>query len=271
MTIAENRAAALFVNKYPCVRRIWLLVYTVWLMIGLILVFTVGIPPWLDWSGGVYLFLAAGLAVMVLMDGAGDYRSVTVVIAIAAIAGWGSEWLGVHTGFPFGSYTYAAFLGPRLFGVPVAMGAAWASVLVIGWAFTPRYLNPLIRIAVAALLTTSLDFLVDPVASNVLSDWTWTVHGRYYGVPWRNFVAWFLISALLQSLFSALRHPFHPPKLAWFLFGTLTGMFAVIGFVNGLWLPALFGMVPCMVSGLMGVGIGLRSSRQRTRRVSENT
>ena len=46
----------------------------------------------------------------------------------AASAGIGllAEILGVHTGLPFGSYTYADTLGPKFAGVPVVIPLAWA-------------------------------------------------------------------------------------------------------------------------------------------------
>mgnify|MGYP003693687693 CR=1 FL=1 len=55
----------------------------------------------------------------------GVARGLTVV-AISVGIGFVAEVVGVRSGIPFGSYRYADSLGPRLAGVPIIVGLAWA-------------------------------------------------------------------------------------------------------------------------------------------------
>ena len=67
-------------------------------------------------------------AVAVAMHAAGSMGAARGLCAVALSGGIGfsAEILGVHAGIPFGSYGYAASLGPRLAGVPIIVGLAWA-------------------------------------------------------------------------------------------------------------------------------------------------
>ncbi len=50
-----------------------------------------------------------------------------------AAIGFGAELLGVHTGRPFGAYSYTGKLGPRVGGVPLLAAAAWALMARPAW------------------------------------------------------------------------------------------------------------------------------------------
>lgn len=55
----------------------------------------------------------------------GGPRFAGAAFAATAGVGWVFEFVGVHTGVPFGSYAYGAGLGPRLAGVPLLVPLAW--------------------------------------------------------------------------------------------------------------------------------------------------
>ncbi len=239
---------------------IYVTIYIVWFLIGLTLLLTIGIPHSLAWSGGVYLILSAGISMMILAKSLKKQTALFVAI-ILAMAGWIIEWYGVHTGFPFGRYRYSNGLGPALSGVPIAIASAWVSVTIIGWSLTPSSLSRPKRIVTAALLTTSLDFLIDPVATRIIHDWSWNTHGGFYGVPWMNFFAWFFISLIIQSALSIIPILSYPSGLSWLLFGTLGGMFAIIAIVHSFFIPALVGLVPGLASGLAAARNGPQKNK----------
>ena len=42
-----------------------------------------------------------------------------------------AEWIGVHQGFLFGTYSYGSNLGPKLDGVPFLIGVNWCILVLI--------------------------------------------------------------------------------------------------------------------------------------------
>lgn len=125
-------------------------------------------------------------------------RRWALIVLIVALA---VETLGVRTGFPFGAYNYTDRFGPMLGLVPFAIPLAW-HVVVTNALFLARRLAPSTPRTVEALLTglicTAYDFVLEPFATVAKHYWTWTP-GR---VPFQNYVAWFVISALLAWFFA---------------------------------------------------------------------
>jgi uncharacterized membrane protein len=122
----------------------------------------------------------------------------------AAAAGFAAELVGVRTGVPFGRYSYSAQLGPRLGGVPLLAGGAWAAMarpawISAGWISTQR--TPRVLIAAAAL--TGWDVFLDP---RMVRDgyWRWRHPGRYEGIPLTNFLGWWLTGTLVFAAISGL-------------------------------------------------------------------
>ncbi|MFN7993344.1 MAG: carotenoid biosynthesis protein [Bryobacteraceae bacterium] len=148
----------------------------------------IGHPPW---AAPLFLLCAAGIVAL-----GTDLNTILVF----AGGGFLAEWIGVHTGFPFGRYTYTAALGPGIGGVPAAIACAWVTLLLFArdlarWITVRRWAGA----AVGAAVMTSLDLLVDPVATRVLAYWRWDQPGFFFGVPLVNFAGWFGVSALLLS------------------------------------------------------------------------
>jgi putative membrane protein len=112
------------------------------------------------------------------------------------------EAIGVHTNFPFGTYTYSNQLGPMWLGVPLLIPMAWIMMLY------PSYLasralskTPLARIAIGAWLMATWDLYLDPQMVHE-GYWTWfTETGQITtNIPLSNFFGWFATSALFMWL-----------------------------------------------------------------------
>jgi uncharacterized membrane protein len=61
----------------------------------------------------------------------------------------------------------------------------------------------------AAALMAGFDLGVDSVASTVAHAWTWEQGGGVFGVPWTNYLGWWLVSFLFYqgfAVFLASRH-----------------------------------------------------------------
>lgn len=52
------------------------------------------------------------------------------------------------------------------------------------------------------LILVSLDFIVDPVSVNINKLWQWEKGSRYFGIPLRNFLGWYMVSLIATLIFS---------------------------------------------------------------------
>ncbi len=129
----------------------------------------------------------------------GLWGAMAFLVLVFAIP-FGSEFLGVLTGIPYGTYSYSSLVGPRLLGlVPVFIFIAWVNIgyMVIatttfGLGRSSLWLAPL-----DGLLAAAWDAMVDPLAVRA-GYWTWAGTGGLYGVPLSNFLGWFLVVTLFS-------------------------------------------------------------------------
>lgn len=107
-----------------------------------------------------------------------------------------AEWIGVHYDFLFGAYYYGNNLGLKIDGVPLIIGVNWAVLTLITGTIATHISNrPFLRIILGAALMVFLDFFLE-VSAPQFDFWHWGVGHA----PFRNFVTWFLLAALLQWL-----------------------------------------------------------------------
>jgi putative membrane protein len=130
------------------------------------------------------------------------------LLCVTAVPGYLVEVLGVHTGFPFGTYSYSSRLGTRVLGVPPLIGLAWT---MLAWpaALAARRLvrHPAARIVVGGWALASADVFLDPqlVASG---GWSWRFPSPHLpgvpDVPLTNFAGWLLVALVLSAAVQAL-------------------------------------------------------------------
>jgi putative membrane protein len=102
------------------------------------------------------------------------------------------EVIGVATGLIFGAYQYGPVLGRHLWGVPLIIGFNWALVVLGIARFVRKNLRityPALGALVVSLFCVLFDVILEPLAIR-LDYWTWEA----VQVPFKNYVAWFLIS-----------------------------------------------------------------------------
>lgn len=124
-------------------------------------------------------------------------RSFGLFIVVCFTTGFLVEVIGVKTGLIFGEYHYGETLGFAISGVPLTIGVNWL-MLVYSSACVANSLfeNAFVKALFGASLMVLLDVLIEPVAIN--NDfWYWADNL----IPLQNYVAWFVISFFLHSLF----------------------------------------------------------------------
>jgi putative membrane protein len=143
------------------------------------------------------------------------------------------ETVGTITSLPFGDYHYTDRFGPSLswlpivgptFGtVPLTIPLAW-HVILTNALFLVRAVQPhasaIFEALAAAFLCMVYDFVLEPFATTVKGYWVWAEGS----VPLLNYIAWFILSALLIRRFAptiASRFRFDPRPISILVFTIL--------------------------------------------------
>ena len=194
-----------------------------------------------------------------------DPRWAGALVLISGGTGLAAEAVGVATGYPFGAYSYADSLGPKLFGVPLIVSMAWVMMayptLLVAQRLTRRWAP-----VVGAFALTSWDVFLDPqmVAEG---HWTW-VHPEpalpgVPGIPLTNYAGWlvvaFVVMALLNRLPQAPKGADDRVPAALFLWTYLGSVLGNVFFFGRPWV----GVVGGVLMGLVAVPYAARLWRAR--------
>ncbi|ESP88938.1 bisanhydrobacterioruberin hydratase [Candidatus Halobonum tyrrellensis] len=222
---------------------------------------TLPLPDWLAFNGWLVLF---GTAVMrsplvVGLAPVADRRALAGVGLLAAYA-YAVEYVGVHTGWPYGEFVYGVALGPTVAGVPLGLpvfflplvaNAYLLCLLLLGG----RAAHAPTRLATVVGLVLLMDVVLDPGAV-ALGFWAYpgvpnagaagVLAGTgFYGVPPSNYAGW-VLSATVAVV--ALDRSFDRERLrrrladCEFALDDMVSFVLLWGTVNvafGNWLPAL--------------------------------
>jgi putative membrane protein len=173
---------------------------------------------------------------------------------VIAVFTWAIELLGSTTGIPFGKYSYTQAVQPQLFGVPLIIPLAWAMMLFPAWAVSQAILQPhqsrlgrsypLLFAALSGLAFTAWDLYLDPqMVWRGL--WQWQSAGGYFGIPWSNYLGWWVASSLLTLIIRPRNLPVAPLLMIY----TLTWLFQAIG------LGVFWGQAEPALTGFAGMGL----------------
>jgi len=213
--------------------------------------------PILKWTGGaraervgiVVGVLLQAAAVLALLATAWSLPRVLGVAAVVVALSWLVEFVGSHTGLPFGRYHYTPRLQPQLGGVPWLIPLAWLMMLPPSWAVATlitggasRWLTAL----VAGAVFTAWDLFLDPQMVH-WGFWEWEQPGGYFGIPWLNFVGWILASAVMTAIIG----PTGLPLLPLFIVYILTWLLETIG------QAAFWGLRGSALVGFLAMGLAV--------------
>jgi putative membrane protein len=184
-------------------------------------------------------------------------------LATGTFIGWLMEFSSVRTAFPFGDYTYREANFPDelwLGGVPLFASLSFAFLTYFGYSLACTFSSRLERrgvdvqrrpdahidgslqvLLLAALITTWIDTVIDPVAHLgkywFLGDlYVYRSQGFHFDVPLSNYGGWLLTSVCIvfvnQRADALLRwrgvpaRGFHLPAMPLWALGTVLGNFA---------------------------------------------
>lgn len=145
----------------------------------------------------VYVGAAASLAHAWTAYG---FRYVSIYAAITGAFGALIELSGVHTGWPFGEYSYSPSLGAQVAGVPLVVPFAWV-MMAHPALVAARRLNQRWAPVIAAWALMSWDIFLDPLMVDA-GHWTWARSTPAIvgvdGIPLSNFAGWLLAGLILM-------------------------------------------------------------------------
>ncbi len=186
-----------------------------------------------------------------------DRRAAGWVAALAAYA-YLVEYVGIHTGWPYGEFAYGASLGPTVGSVPVGLPVFFIPLVANGYLLCllllgDRARSAAVRLPVTVAAVVAMDLVLDPGAVS-LGFWSYVAGGPYYGVPAQNYLGWVLSAAVAVG---ALDRAFARTALLDRLAGCEFALDDLVSFVL-LWagVNAWFGNpVPVAVAVLFGLGL----------------
>ncbi len=136
-----------------------------------------------------------------------------LLLALTFVVSLLFETVGGATGWIYGPYHYSDMLGPRFLGlVPYLIPVAWfmmvypshiVAQVLIGGRSSGRWRDLVALAAVAAVVMTAWDLLMDPMMSRI-GFWTWEVEGAYFGVPLQNYAGWLVTTFTVYLLYELL-------------------------------------------------------------------
>lgn len=119
-----------------------------------------------------------------------------IPLLIILVGSFLAEYIGVNKGWLFGEYQYGTALGPKYEGVPIIIAFNWVMLCIASRSFVNLVTNNnLAASALAALLVTAFDFLLEPVA--IRFGWWWWNGGE---IPVFNYICWFGLAFLFQLM-----------------------------------------------------------------------
>lgn len=217
------------------------------------------LPPPLSFNG---LLILLGTAVMrsplvVGLLRATDRRAATGV-GLLILYSYAVEYVGVHTGVPYGEFFYGVDLGPTVAGVPLGLPIFFVPLVMNAYLLCLLLLGDRARVAAVRLLAViatvvTMDVVLDPGAV-ALGFWVYPDGGVFYGVPLSNYAGWVLSATVaVVALDWGYDHDALVARLddCEFLLDDLVSFVILWGGIN-----AWFGnWVAVAVAGLFGVGL----------------
>jgi putative membrane protein len=199
-----------------------------------------------------------------------DRRSAVGVGLLAAYA-YAIEYVGVHTGWPYGEFSYGVDLGPVVAGVPIGLPVFFLPLVMNAYLLTLLLLRERARAAAVRLpavigTVLAMDVVLDPGAT-ALGFWSYadptagigSLAAGFHGVPLSNYAGWVLSATMTVVV---LDRAFDRTRLVRRLRGCEFMLDDVVSFVL-LWggINLWFGhAVPVAVAALFGLGL-LRADR----------
>jgi len=140
------------------------------------------------------------------------WKDMLIFFLISAVISNFYENLSIATGFPFGFYHYSDLFGPKFIEAPYFLAIGYIFVVYVGWQtahivlqkFTNKLsgYDVLLIPILTSLFAVMTDLSFDPFFSTVQGRYIWHTGGAYYGVPFVNYLGWYLCIYTIAQVYS---------------------------------------------------------------------
>ncbi len=132
------------------------------------------------------------------------WKGAWILLLSGVFMGFTFELLGTRTGIPFGLYYYKE-LKPQVLGVAFFVPIAWGTYLFLSYLTARSFLKGPKALLMASSLMVMLDLSLDPIMTG-WEAWVWITKTEinWYGIPWTNYLGWFIVSLLSLLLYRGL-------------------------------------------------------------------
>ncbi|MFI5753243.1 carotenoid biosynthesis protein [Streptomyces sp. NPDC051644] len=187
-----------------------------WLLAAFTAAVAVGLPLTGEWAIKPVLLLLVPFS---LIHGVRRYGAKVLIIFLVEtlVVSNFFENFSISTGFPFGHYHYAG--GLQLIDVPIQIGPIYFGLGYVCWLVASTLLDeadtvPSLRAGagrrvsvvalpmLAAAMMTMFDVGMDSISSTVVGNWVWERGGGLFGVPYSNYLGWWLVTYIFFQIFA---------------------------------------------------------------------
>lgn len=161
----------------------------------------------------IFELLTIGLFFACIWHAARQKKEKVIEIIFALVFGVFLEWMTIQQ---LEAYHYGEFF-LMLDGAPICIGLGWAVIIYSGMEFVkqlqmPDYARPFL----VGLLALNLDLAMDAIAIR-LGFWHWVIdlNQQWFGVPWGNFWAWFIVVVSYSGFLYWFRHKLSQKPSRW--------------------------------------------------------
>jgi putative membrane protein len=142
------------------------------------------------------LALIFSLAAIIAFHHPGNLKKEIIIFTAIFSVSFLIEALGVNTGRVFGNYTYGEGLWIKLLKTPLLIGINWVLLIYCTAIISDGLSVPVfVKILISSALMVVYDIIMEQVAPEMKM---WSFENGF--VPVRNYIAWFILAALFQSL-----------------------------------------------------------------------
>lgn len=142
-------------------------------------------------------------------------RAFWIFTTFTFLIGYLVEVIGVNTALIFGKYEYLTTLGVKILNVPLVIGLNWLLIAYCVGYLTDRLffstsVSSIIKAAIAAIIMTAFDYIVEPIAIR-LEMWWWFGENP----PISNYLGWFGTAFVIQIIYFYAPFKKENPVAAW--------------------------------------------------------
>jgi len=190
----------------------------------LLLFHIIGILIFIFYPNGVSLsYITLALCSLIIFIAEKNKSKVFITYLSIFILGFVIEFVGVHTNYLFGNYSYGNALGYKLVGIPIIIGVNWIAIVVSSTSLSKsiKFIkNDFLIALISAFFCTTMDYIIEPVAIK-FDFWSWNNDV----IPISNYIDWFIFSFFFSYIYARLKTPINKVAISlffiWIIFFTL--------------------------------------------------